>query len=92
MENLRETTYARELARAVVPCPGGEMRMERLHINELNREEIRFSWWPNQKMAQKPLDVTEAELLTLFEQAVDRGVLSPDFRQSLKELLERTTT
>ena len=90
MAELRDTTYARELARAVLPYPGGEVRIERLHVKEPAQDEIRFSWWPGEKMAQKPLDVPEPDLLLLFEKAIEQKVFTQEFLQNLKSLLDRT--
>jgi hypothetical protein len=89
MVELRETTYARELARASLKYDGGEMRIERLHVKASDLDEIRFSWWPDGKMAQRPLDLPEPELLTLLERAIEQNVFTPVFLHSLRDLLNR---
>ena len=89
MAALRETAYARELARAVLEYPGGVVRIERLYVKDLGQEEIRFSWWPDGKMAQRPLDLPEDDLLALFEKGIQQNVFTPSFLQSLRSLLNR---
>jgi hypothetical protein len=37
----------------------GDDRIERLWVEEAQREEIRFSWWPNGEYRQRPLIITE---------------------------------
>ena len=88
MAVLRETAYARELARAVLAYPGGEVRMERLYVKDPGQEEIRFSWWPDSKMAQRPLDLPEDDLLALFEKGIPQNVFTPSFLQSLRACLK----
>ncbi len=91
MSELRETKYAKELARATREySPNDEVRLERLYIKEHERDEIRFSWWPNGKMAQKPLDVTEEQLLDLLEEGIKQGVFTSKFLGQLKDLLNRS--
>jgi hypothetical protein len=34
--------------------------------------EIRVSWWPDGRMANRPLDVTEAEFIKLIAQGIAR--------------------
>ena len=87
-DELRDTKYARELKRATIEVtPNDEVRLERLYIKAMKREEIRFSWWPNGGMAQKPLDVSEDELLELFKEAIKEEVFSEEFLKQLKQLL-----
>jgi hypothetical protein len=87
MTDLRDTRYARELARATVEYEGGELRIERLLLKESGQEAVRFSWWKDGKMAPRPLDLPEAELLMLFERAIGRQVFTPNFLQQLKAVL-----
>src|SRR5262249_26094968 len=89
MAALRETAYARERARAVLEYPGGEVRIERLYVKDLGQEEIRFSWWPDGKMAQRPLDLPEDALLALFEKGIQQTVFTSSFLQRLRSLLNR---
>ena len=65
---MRDTDYAQELATAAI----GECRVERLHVKSLNQTEIRFSWWPDGKLANRPLDLTEHELLPLLQLAFEK--------------------
>lgn len=65
-----------------------EARIERLWIKETNRQVVRFSWWPNGKMAGKPLEVTEEHLLLLLRTAINEDVLTEDFVWELRSLLD----
>ena len=80
---LRDTKYARERARACY----GDARIELLYIKAEEEEQIRFSWWPNGKMAQKPLDLTEEDLLRLFGEAIKENIFSKSFKRNLAKLL-----
>lgn len=84
----RDTDYAAELARATFSFPGTdeEARLERLYIKKLGQEEVRFSWWKAGRMAMRPLDLPEADLLELLREGVTRGVLSPGFVAELRAL------
>ena len=92
MSELRDTQYAQELVRATLQLDSdNEVRLERLYIKDMKREEIRFSWWPKGRMAQKPLDVTEPELLELLEEGIKQHVFTPEFLEQLKALLNRSS-
>jgi hypothetical protein len=67
---------------------GEEARIERIYINALQREEIRFSWWRHGQFMLRPLDVTEDELLVLFKNTIQAGVFSETFLSELSELLQ----
>jgi hypothetical protein len=86
---LRDTKYARELREpGVVKWPtGSEGGIERLLIKKSGTEEIRFSWWKDGRLATRPLDLSEEDLLTLFEDAIAKGIFSTDFLVRLKGLL-----
>ena len=64
-------------------------RIERLYVKEHDCDEIRFSWWPEGRMANRHLDVTEEQLLDLLEMAILKGVFSDVF---LRDLLMRLAT
>jgi hypothetical protein len=67
---------------------GTEGRIERLLIKESQREQIRFSWWKDNNLIPRPLDLTEKELLVLFKSALQEGVFSEDFSTDLRHLFE----
>ena len=74
---MRDTEYARELCEPGVmkwPSGGSEARIEKLLIKETGEEEIRFSWWKDGKLAIRPLDLSEHDLITLFSDALAKGV------------------
>lgn len=76
---MRDTPYARELASAKLDgC-----RIERLFVKPQSREEIRFSYREGGKMAMRPLDLPEEELLPLMRQAIEKGVSSDAFIRDL---------
>ncbi|MGD9816810.1 MAG: hypothetical protein AB7Q23_17150 [Hyphomonadaceae bacterium] len=81
---MRDTKYAREIATGA----HRDFRIERLYIHEVHRPEIRFSWWPEGKFAPRPLDVTEDELLPLFQDAISKGVFTEAFLGQLRESLD----
>ncbi len=85
---MRNTKYARELARAIYSWPDSEARLERLFIKARERDEIRFSWWRNNRLLPRPLDVTEDELFDLLKEAMKQNVFSNSFLLRLKELIE----
>ncbi|WP_146144811.1 hypothetical protein [Phreatobacter cathodiphilus] len=80
---MRDTDYAKELARADI----GGHRIERLLIKSKNEEEIRFSWWTNGRMANRPLDLSEAGLLPLMKEAIRERVFSDAFLRDLHSAL-----
>jgi hypothetical protein len=75
MTKLRDTKYATEQRTSRI----GESRIERLFIKEHKQVEIRLSWWPDGRMANRPLDVTEADFIELLAQGIADGVLSGQF-------------
>ena len=83
---MRDTDYAKELATAIVPVEGteSELRLERLRIKEFDRDEIRWSWWTGGRLAPRPLDLTETQLLELMRRGIEQQVFSTDFLVGLK--------
>ncbi len=89
---LRDTEYARELARASLTLDdtkedNEEARIERLFNKRNQQVEIRFSWWRDGKINIRPLDLTETDLLALFRAAIDNEVFSANFAIQLRRLL-----
>ncbi len=80
---MRDTSYATELAHADI----GGHRIERLHVKHQGQEEIRFSWWKDGRMAMRPLDLPEHELLPLLRKAIENGVFTEGFLRELHSLL-----
>jgi hypothetical protein len=76
---MRDTSYAEERATSSV----GANRIERIYVKEFRQEEIRLSWWPNGKMAPRPLDVPEEQLIELVAKGIADGVLSGQFLPKL---------
>ena len=87
---MRDTKYATELREpGVVRWPtGSEGRIERLFIKKSSTEAIRFSWWKDGKLATRPLDLSEDDLLILFKDAVANHVFTDSFLSRLKQALE----
>lgn len=83
---MRDTRYAQELCEpGVMKWPSGsEARIEKLLIKETGEEEIRFSWWKDGKMAIRPLDLSEHDLITLLSDALAKEVFTNDFKSKLK--------
>ena len=89
MEKMRDTKYAKELARATFDLtPESQGRIERLFFKREQKEGYRFSWWKNNRMIPRPLDFTEEEFLMLLELAIREGVFSDSFLGKFKELIE----
>ena len=85
---MRDTKYATEQATGVLPLPSGsEARVERLFIKAKGEVEIRFSWWKDQRMMERPLDLSESDLLKLLREGIKQQVFSQDFLRDLKQLL-----
>lgn len=80
---MRDTKYATELATVEV----NECRIERILVKEFGRPEIRFSWWPEGRMANRPLDLPEEDLLILMKEAIAKGVFSDTFKFGLVKVL-----
>ena len=76
---MRDTKYATERRTSRV----GDNRIERLFIKAQKQEEIRVSWWPDGRMANRPLDVTERDFIKLIAQGIADGVLSGQFLSRL---------
>jgi hypothetical protein len=68
---MRDTPYAKELARAEV----NDCRIERLWVKKLGQIEIRFSWWPSTRLVTRPLDLPEHELLELLRRVSSLTIL-----------------
>jgi hypothetical protein len=66
---------------------GSEARIERLLIKESQQEEIRFSWWKDNRMIPRPLDLPEDELLILIKTAIQENVFSENFLKALRETI-----
>jgi hypothetical protein len=80
---MRDTPYARELASAEVK----DCRIERIYVKAEEQIEIRFAWWPDGNMANRPLDLPENQLLELIAEAIRQRVFSGTFLQGLTRLL-----
>jgi hypothetical protein len=71
---MKDTEYATELGTASSSLPNNEgARFERLYVKGMAEEEIRFSWWKEDRIIPRPLDLTEEHLLQLFGIALDKG-------------------
>jgi hypothetical protein len=84
---MRETAYATERASAEI----GNCRIERIFVKAEDegrgQEEIRFAWWPDGRMANRPLDLPEPQLLELMAEAIKRDVFTESFLQGSTKLL-----
>jgi hypothetical protein len=85
---MRDTPYATELRPpGIIQWPSGaEGRIERLLIKKHGQVEIRFSWWKNGKLAPRPLDLSEDDLVRLFRDAIANGVFTENFMSQLRAL------
>ncbi len=88
---MRDTEYAKELASASVPVKGQrkeDVKVERLLIKETNVVEIRWSWWVEGRMMNRPLDLPEDMLLTLFQAGMKKSVFTTDFLVGLRNRID----
>jgi hypothetical protein len=86
----RETRYVRELAAAKLPAGAGRkasVAIERIEVKKDKQVKLRFSSWQGSRMQARPLDLTEEELLPLFDAALRAGVFSEQFMRDLGGLL-----
>ncbi|MGQ3299658.1 hypothetical protein [Reyranella sp.] len=81
---MRSTDYADLLKEA----REGSARIELLRLKGDALEAVRFSWWPNEKMALRPLDISEIDFFFLFSKALKAGVFSPEFKSKLRAELD----
>jgi hypothetical protein len=63
---LRRVVAKRKGSVNVDDLSGDEARVERIRIKKTNTVEIRVSWWKNGHLMNRPLDLPEAELMTLI--------------------------
>lgn len=95
---LRNTAYAEELVEpAIYPfADGSEGRIEHLRFKKgeaADKVGYRLSWWKlhkktgRPKMALRPLDVTEDQLLKLMGSAIKEGVFTDRFIDRLRKAL-----
>lgn len=82
---MRDTGYATEIK--TVSDQFGQT-IERIFVKEYQRDEIRFSWWKDGRLAPRPLDLPESELLPLMKDAIKNGVFSPEFIAGLRDALK----
>lgn len=90
---MRDTEYATELVPPATTRPGGgnESRMELLHVKPSGEIEIRFSWWKNGNIVNRPLDLPPAELLELLTRGFGT-VLDDAFLADLRGRIEAHLT
>jgi hypothetical protein len=89
-QKLRETRYVRELAAAKLPIgtrAKASVAIERIEVKKDKQVKLRFSSWQGARMQAQPLDLTEDELLPLFDAALRAGVFSDEFIRDLGGLL-----
>ena len=88
---LKKTKYCDLLAQGTTREGEDISAVERIYINNLKREEIRFAWYKEKGgtnyFQPRPLDLTEDELLKLLADSVKEGVFSNKFREELKKIL-----
>lgn len=89
---MKSTEYCDALASGKVTSTDHTDVIERIHVKEKKREEIRFAYYKttknnNERLVLRPLDITETELLQVFVDAVANNVFSEDFKRKLKGIL-----
>jgi hypothetical protein len=85
---MRDTKYATELKTASLSLANNEeARFERLYVKGTAEEEIRFSWWNEDRIIPRPLELSEEHLLQLFRIAIDKRIFADGFLSRLKSML-----
>jgi hypothetical protein len=84
----RDTPYARLICEGRLELgDGNEFRVEKLYVKGTGENEIRFSWWKNDRLTPRPMEVTEPQLVKLFDNGIKAGVFSTKFIEELLQLL-----
>ncbi|OME46856.1 hypothetical protein BSK59_28860 [Paenibacillus odorifer] len=91
-EILKSTKYCDLLGQGRVDNGDAISALERIRVKSSGNDEIRFAYYKktengNDRMIPRPLDLSEDELLTLFEDAIDKNVFSPYFLKKLEEII-----
>ncbi len=85
---MKKPVDIKELAFASISQGNEIVKIEKLSVNEAGQEQIRFSIWRQGKMLQRPLSLTQKELVTLLQAAIREGILSRDFTSELHSVNE----
>lgn len=85
---MKQPLDAKKLASASINLGDEVGKIERLPIEETGQVQIRFSVWSQEKMLQRPLSLTEKELVALLQTAIQEGILSQDFTSVLHSIIE----
>lgn len=92
----KETKYCIYLKQAICKKDEYSYAIERIFVKNKAQEEIRFTFYKAainingkefDKLVPRPLDVSEEELLELFQTAFTENIFSKEFLKSLKSLL-----
>jgi len=85
---MEKSAGSNRQAIASIRLAGEELRVERLQAAENGQEQLRFSIWEQDRMLGDPLLLTEQELISLLQAAIQAGVLSSDFLSKLESFHE----
>ena len=85
---MKKPVDMKELAFASITQGNEIVKIEKLPVNEAGQERIRFSVWSQGKMLQRPLSLTQKELVNLLQAAIREGILSRDFTSELHSVNE----
>lgn len=87
---IKEAKYCKILSQAGVVDDEYTYCIERIHIKDKNREEIRFSVYKDtvrvdNRYIPRSLDVTELELIELIKVSLKEKIFSNEFLKMLKQ-------
>ncbi len=85
---MKKPMGSKKLAASTINLGNEVCKIERLPINETGQEQIRFSIWSQGKMLNRPISLTEKELVALLQAAIQQGILSQDFLHELHSIIE----
>jgi hypothetical protein len=75
------TSYATEIARASSGFDAAkEGTIERIYVRGARARRDQTLWWKDGGMTQRPLALSENDLLTLLQDAIEADILTPEFR------------
>lgn len=89
---IKETKYCQILNQGKITDKEYTYCVEKIFIKAIKRAEIRFSLYKDtvkseERYIPRSLDVTEAQLLELLKESIEKAVFSKDFVKSLVDLL-----
>ncbi|BET19651.1 hypothetical protein ACT17G_18495 [Bacillus velezensis] len=92
IEPIKETKYCKLLNQVTIKSGPYICAIEKIIIKETEKEEIRFAYYRKSKnnvlrLINRPLDIDEETLLSLFIKAIIENIFGDEFKRKLKSIL-----